>query len=69
MANVICHQATEQPVKAGDLVATPKGPRKVLLTNYGARQGARVWVRNPARVGDREVYAASECGCYVTSRD
>lgn len=69
MANVIRHTRTGLKVREGDQVNTPKGTCKVLATSYRGRQGARVWVKNPTKVGDRDVFSASECGCYVTSED
>lgn len=69
MANIIKHIRTGLKVREGDEVQTTRGTRKVLATSYSGRQGARIWTKHPHRVGDREVFAASECHCYVTSED
>lgn len=67
--NVIKHKHGDIRVREGDLVSTPKGKRKVIATSYSERQGARIWVKDPTRVGNRDVFSASECECYVTSED
>lgn len=69
MANVIRHKYNDHTVREADFVTTPKGRRIVLATSYSGQQGARIWVKNPERVGDRDVFSASECECYVTSVD
>lgn len=73
MANVIKHTHGDIRVQPGDLVVTPYGERAVTHTTYSGRQGARVWTEAPSAPGDDwrepEPFAASECGCYVTSED
>ena len=69
MSNVIRHVRTGLKVREGHHVMTDKGERAVLAVGYDGRNGARVWVKHPHKVGERAVLAASECHCYVTSDD
>lgn len=67
MANVICHQHNAEKVRPGDTVRGPLGePMTVDFTAYGWK-GAAVWTREEG--GPSMRWAASEVGCYVTSRD
>jgi hypothetical protein len=66
VANVIRHKNTDKIVKPGDWVLTPEGLQVVDYAAY-TWKGAVVRVRYPGVAGSR--WAASECGCYVTSEN
>lgn len=68
MANVIKHKHNDTKVQAGDIVVTPVGERTVDFATY-TWKGAAVWTRDGSPIVKSTRWAASECGCYVTSED